>query len=96
MKIEGVLIRLMKQNFSESKRFTQIISNRVFSGVGGRVEILGTKVQGVKILDLFKSLDFQQLSYFQHFEPGVKIYQIFQQGNMAILVDIFAIPLQYV
>ena len=49
----------------------------------------------VKILDLSKSLDFQQLSHSQHFGVGVKIYQIALKRRMLISSDMFTVLLRY-
>ena len=45
---------------------------------------------GLEILDMFLTLDFQQLSHSQHFRVRrVKIYLIVLKRSMVILADIF-------
>ena len=48
----------------------------------------GHKILEVKILDLIKNLDFQQLSYFQHFKLAVKNFQNVLKGSLVISADI--------
>ena len=54
----------MNQNFSKSKNFTRILLWSIFNG-GKDFEGENSGGEGgVKLLDLSKSLDFKQLSYF--------------------------------
>ena len=57
------------------------------------VRIFGDKMLRRRILNLSKSLDFQQLSYFQHFWQGVDIYQIILKRSMVIAADIYRVLL---
>ena len=56
----------------------------------------GTKFRGGgKNFGPLKSLGFQQLSYLEYFELGVKIHQITLKRSMVISADIFAVLLRY-
>ena len=66
----------MNQNFSKSKSLLESSKLEHFQ-------------LGVQILDLFKSLDFQQSSYSWYFGLGVKIYQIVPKRSMVISTYMF-------
>ena len=59
------------------------------------IKNLGVQIRGGGILNLSKSLDFQQLPYFQRLGLEVKIHQVVLNRSMVILVDILAVLLRY-